>query len=141
MEENLIADICNVRLIPLASSPVQAGFPSTADDYIEKMLDVHELVVKHPAATFFVKVEGDSMKDAGILSGDILVVDRAVQASHGKIVVAVVNGEFTVKKLIVSAQGIVLQAANPRFTSIKLDPKNSDFQVWGVVTSLIRKFE
>jgi len=140
MEENLNPEM-NCRLIPMAGSPVQAGPPTTAYDSIDARLDIHEYVVKHPAATFFVRVEGDSMKEAGIYSGDILVVDRSVKASHGKIVVAIVNGEFTVKKLVVTSSGVVLQAANPKFSSIKLDPKNSDFQVWGVVTSLIRKYE
>ena len=80
-------------------SSVQAGFPSPADDFAEKELNLHDLVVSCPAATFFVRVEGDSMKDANIFSGDILVVDRSKTASSGKIVIAVVNGEFTVKRL------------------------------------------
>jgi DNA polymerase V len=78
---------------------VPAGFPSSADDYIEQTLDLNERLVDHPAATFFIRVAGESMRDAGVNSGDILVVDRAVEPGNGKIVVAAVNGELTLKRL------------------------------------------
>jgi DNA polymerase V len=124
--------------IPAFMSCVQAGFPSPADDYIENKLDLNALVVKHPSATFFVRVEGESMKDADIHSGDILVVDRSVEASSGKIVIAVINGEFTVKRFIIKPSGAFLVPENPKYPTLKIE-KDSDFQVWGVVTFVIHK--
>ncbi|OPX24836.1 MAG: peptidase S24/S26A/S26B, partial [Candidatus Cloacimonas sp. 4484_140] len=85
--------------LPMYKSEIKAGFPSPASDYIESTLDLNQFLIKHPAATFFVRVEGDSMIDAGIHSGDILIVDRAVQAERQKIVIAAVNGELTVKRI------------------------------------------
>lgn len=126
------------RPLPAFLSAVQAGFPSPADDYVEHSLDINQLVVKHPAATFFVRVEGDSMTDANIQSGDILVVDRSEQASNGKIVVAVLNGEFTVKRFITNNSGIYLAPENKQFSPIKID-RDSNFQVWGIVTYVIHK--
>lgn len=126
------------RPLPLADTAVQAGFPSPANDYIEKTLDLNELMIQHPAATFFVRVSGDSMIDAGIQSGDILVVDRSVEPANGKIVVAVVDGEFTVKRLIKRQGKILLRAENSRFPDLSIDP-DSDFEVWGVVMYVIHK--
>lgn len=124
--------------IPSFLSAVRAGFPSPAEDYIEKKLDINELVVQHPAATFFVRVEGDSMVDAGIRSGDILVVDRSMEAKSGKIVVAVVNGEFTVKRLKMDSKGVFLLPENPRYPPIKVE-EGSECSVWGVVSYIIHK--
>jgi DNA polymerase V len=132
------AKLNNERPLPAFLSPVQAGFPSPADDYIENHLDLNGLVVQRPAATFFVRVEGESMTDANIHSGDILVVDRSIQASNGKIVVAVINGEFTVKRFILKNGGAYLLPENPKFPAIKVEA-GSDFQVWGVVTYVIHK--
>lgn len=124
--------------IPLVSSSVAGGFPSPAEDYIEKRLDLNELLIDHPVATFYVRVEGDSMEGAGIFSGDILIVDRSLTASHGKIVVAVLNGEFTVKRFVRKGEGIVLQPENNRYKAIAVENED-DFQVWGVVTYVIHK--
>lgn len=124
--------------LPAFLSAVQAGFPSPADDYVEHTLDINKLVVKHPAATFFVRVEGDSMTDANIQSGDILVVDRSEQASTGKIVVAILNGEFTVKRLVINNSGTYLVPENKKFSPIKVN-EDSNFQVWGIVTYVIHK--
>lgn len=85
--------------IPLFSSRAKAGFPSPADNMIERKLDLNELIVKHPASTFFVRVAGDSMIDAGIHEDDILVIDRSLNAKNGDIILAILNGEFTVKRL------------------------------------------
>ena len=85
---------------PLFLVPVSAGFPSPADDYIENQLDLNKHLIKHPAATFFVKVKGDSMIDAGIHSGDILIIDRSLEATDKKVVIAVVDGELTVKNIL-----------------------------------------
>ncbi|MEM1282938.1 MAG: translesion error-prone DNA polymerase V autoproteolytic subunit [Chlamydiota bacterium] len=124
--------------LPEFSSAVQAGFPSPADDYVERQLDLNELMVQHPAATFFVRVEGESMRDAGIHAGDILVVDRSVEATNGKIVVAVINGEFTVKRFTNDATGAYLVPENPDFPKLKVD-ENSEFQIWGIVMYVIHR--
>jgi DNA polymerase V len=117
---------------------ISAGFPSVASNYIESNLDLNELIVKHPASTFFVKVSGDSMKDAGILSGDILSVDRSLEAISGKIIVAVINGEFTVKRFVKKEKDLFLVPANNAYSTIRISP-DSDFQVWGIVTYVVRK--
>jgi DNA polymerase V len=124
--------------LPLFAAPVKAGFPSPADDFMEKRLDLNEHLIQHPAATFFVRVDGDSMRGAGIHPGDILIVDRSLEAVSGKIVIAVIDGEFTVKRIRLSGGQIQLEAENPHFQPIQI-ASNSDFQVWGVVTYIIHK--
>ena len=123
---------------PLFSTTIQAGFPSSADNAMEHPLDLNKLIIKNSAATFFVRVEGSSMEGANIRSGDILVVDRSLPPSHGKIVVAIINGEFTIKQLLM--QGSVLSLA-PENSDYPFLIVNSDleFQVWGVVTYVIHK--
>jgi DNA polymerase V len=123
---------------PLFQALIQAGFPSPADDYMERMLDLNEHLIQHPAATFFVRADGNSMKGAGIHRGDILIVDRSIESSNGRIVIAAVNGEFTVKRLRIHQNQIVLEAENPDYPSITISP-NCDFQVWGVVTYIIHQ--
>lgn len=118
---------------------ISAGFPSPADNFLEDPLNLHELVVKNPTATFFIRVIGDSMQEAGIASGDILVVDRSLTPKEGKIVIAVIDGEFTVKRIHFTPQGgIVLKPANPAYSALKVN-EGSDFQVWGVVSYVIHK--
>jgi len=124
--------------LPLMTCAVQAGFSSAADEHIETFLDLNKLFVKHPAATFFVRVSGNSMHQAGIVSGDILVVDRALTPADGKIVVALLNGEFTVKKLVMRHNRVKLVAANPRYPELEIT-EESDFRVWGVVTHVIHQ--
>lgn len=128
----------NPKILPFFTASVSAGFPSPADDYVERHLDLNELLVKHPAATFFVRVQGDSMRDANILSGDVLIVDRSLEPSHGKIIVAILEGEFTVKRLLLEKGQVYLAPANAAFGKIKVDA-DSQFQVWGVVTYVIHK--
>jgi DNA polymerase V len=124
--------------LPLYLASVPAGFPSPAEDYVDKKLDLNEHLVRHPAATFFVRVHGHSMADAGISPGDILVVDRAVTARNGSIVIAAVDGELTVKRLKNSRGRIVLAPENPEFAPTEIGPEQS-FEVWGVVTYIIHK--
>ncbi len=124
--------------LPMYKSEIKAGFPSPASDYIESTLDLNKFLIKHPAATFFVRVEGDSMIDAGIHSGDILIVDRAVQAEKHKIVIAAVNGELTVKRIQYDEDRLFLQSGNINFSPIEITP-NMDFHIWGVVTYVIHK--
>lgn len=122
--------------IDLYQCKVRAGFPSPADDFIEKSLDLNDLLIKQPAATFFVRVEGDSMQDAGIYPDDILVVDRSIPPASGKVVVCAVNGELTVKYLKGSEQHWRLVAANATYPDILLhDGLEAIF--WGVVTAAI----
>lgn len=122
--------------IPLLLSPVRSGFPSPADDYIEKRLDLNEQLIDHPSATFFVKVKGDSMINAGIFSGDMLIVDRYKEATNNKIIVAAFNGEFTVKRLRKYFGKITLMPENPNYQPIEITD-TTDFEVWGVVVHVI----
>lgn len=124
---------------PLFSCGVSAGFPSPADDYIDRMLDLNELLVKHPAATYFVRVAGDSMVGAGISHDDILVVDRSLEPSSGKIVIAILHGELTVKRLVKRGDGCQLVAENPNYAPIEIT-EDSGCEIWGVVTSVIHQF-
>ncbi|MFP4473444.1 MAG: LexA family protein [Candidatus Omnitrophota bacterium] len=128
----------HVRSFPLYLSSVEAGFPSPADDYIERSLDLNEYLIKHPAATFFVRVKGDSMTGAGILDGDILVVDRSVRPAQNRIVIAVVGGEFTVKRFRKEKGRVRLIAENPDYPDIEITP-DMDFEIWGVVVSAIHR--
>ncbi|MFZ5981696.1 MAG: LexA family protein [Candidatus Zixiibacteriota bacterium] len=124
------------RASPLFAEAVCAGFPSPASDYIEGKLDLNEFLVKHPAATFFVRAEGDSMLGAGIHSGDILVVDRALQAAENKVVIAVVDGELTVKRLKKIKGKLRLAPDNDSYRPLDTDEENG-FEIWGVVTAVI----
>ena len=124
--------------IPYYITRVSAGFPSPADDHIQKKLDLNELVIKHPAATFFVRVNGDSMKNAGIFHDDILVVDRALDPKNNDIIVCVLNGEFAVKRFVKNKKRIVLYPENPDYTPIEVT-EEMEFQVWGVVPYVIHK--
>lgn len=127
------------QAFPFFSSRVAAGFPSPADDHLENRLDLNEYLVRKPAATFFVRVEGLSMINAGIQPDDILVVDRSEQASDGKIVVAAVDGELTVKRLRTERARVFLMPENPDYSPIEITGETS-FVVWGVVTGVIHKF-
>lgn len=123
--------------LPLYNDQISAGFPSPAQDYVERTLDLNELCISHPSSTFLVRVSGDSMKDAGILDGDMLVVDRSVTAIHGSIVVAAVNREFTVKELCLKPVRQLL-AHNKAYQSILLNEQD-EFEIFGVVVSVVRK--
>lgn len=125
--------------LPLAGSRVAAGFPSAAEDFVEGKLDLNELLVRRPAATFYVKVAGESMRDAGIFPGDILVVDRGERPQHGHVVVAVVDGELTVKRLYRKGKTIRLEAANPAFPDIEIAGE-TELGIWGVVRANVHRF-
>ena len=121
---------------PLFMERVSAGFPSPAQDYVEQTLDLNELCIKRPAATFFVRVDGDSMIEAGIYPDDILVVDRSVLAEHGDIVIAGLHGELTVKELELKPK-VRLMPRNVSYPPIEI-PEGSELDIFGVVTSVIR---
>ncbi|MCK5782969.1 MAG: translesion error-prone DNA polymerase V autoproteolytic subunit [Desulfobacterales bacterium] len=121
---------------PLFFVPVSAGFPSPADDYIESCLDLNKHLVKHPTATFFVRAKGDSMIEAGIHSGDILIVDRSLDATDKKVVIAVIDGELTVKRIRMMGEKIYLLPENSDFSPTEIT-ESMDFTIWGVVTNVI----
>ncbi len=126
-------------LVYLLKNKVCAGFPSPAEDLGAQRIDLTSLLVTHAQATYFLKASGHSMVEAGIFDGDIMVVDRAVKPRHGHIVVAVVDGDFTVKRLYQRAGRVKLRAANVTFPEIV--PKDGQtIEVWGVVTATIKRF-
>lgn len=122
---------------------IKAGFPSPAEDYLRNSLDFNRDLIKHPEATFYGRVDGDSMRDAGIDDGDIAVIDRSLEASDGDIIVAYVNEEFTIKRLDLKHKQegyIELLPANKRYKPIRID-EGTDFEVWGVVVWTIKNWK
>jgi|TARA_B100001105_G_scaffold146625_1_gene117481 DNA polymerase V len=124
--------------LPLYSNKVPAGFPSPADDHMEGKLDLNNHLVKHPTATFFVRASGESMVGAGIHDGDILVVDRSLEPRHGKIIIAAVDGQLTVKRLQKRGSKTLLAPENKKYKPIELT-ENNDVKIWGVVTNVIHE--
>ena len=127
----------------LLSPGIRAGFPSPAEDYLRESLDFNRDLIRHPEATFYGKVEGDSMEDAGINNGDIAVIDRSVEPQHGDVVVGYVNGEFTIKFLDLTHREegyIELRPANKNYQPIRID-ENIKFEVWGVVVWTIKNWK
>lgn len=118
-------------------SSVPAGFPSPADDYLDQPLDFNDLLIAHPAATFAVRVAGDSMTGAGIFPGDIAVVDRALTATDRCIILGILGGEFTIKRYRTRGGNVWLEAANPAYKPLPIN-EDSGFEVWGVVRHAIR---
>ncbi|MGY9016765.1 MAG: LexA family protein [Alphaproteobacteria bacterium] len=126
--------------IPYVISKVSAGFPSPADDYLEKNLSIDKLLIKNQASTFLIRVGGDSMINIGIYEGDILIIDRSLDAKNKDIVIASIFDELTVKRLIFDIQGNPqLKAENPLYSNIEIKNKE-DLIIWGVVTSAIHQF-
>jgi DNA polymerase V len=121
---------------PIFTVKVEAGFPSPADDHMEGKLDLNKHLIDHPVATFFVRVSGDSMIGAGIFSGDLLIVDRALEAKDGDVILAVLDGEFTVKRLRLDGDAVILLPENEKYQPIKIHD-GAEFEVWGVVTNTI----
>ncbi|MBV8802406.1 MAG: translesion error-prone DNA polymerase V autoproteolytic subunit [Gammaproteobacteria bacterium] len=122
--------------IPLYGSKISAGFPTLADDHIEEHLDLNEHLIKNPASTFFVRATGNSMLNAGIHENDILIIDRSIIPTHGKIVIAAIDGQLTVKKLHIKNKELLLMPENPEYSPIKITEEN-DTHIWGVVTNII----
>lgn len=139
--EHLVDSVLNFidygsQPIPLYASHVKAGFPSPAEDYAEQPLDLNTHLIQHPAATFFLRVSGDSMVKAGIFNGDLLIVDRSLEPVHGKIVIAAINGDLTVKRLHKTREGVFLMAENDDYAPIAVQ-ESDQVQLWGVVTHAI----
>jgi DNA polymerase V len=124
--------------LPLFLSSVSAGPANSATDHISSKLDLNEYLIKHPKQTFFVKVKGDSMIDSGINEGDILIVDRSMEARNYSIIIAVLNNEFTVKRVALKKKEVYLIPENPKYKPIKIDV-SMNFSVWGLVTYVIKQ--
>ncbi|MBD5608162.1 MAG: translesion error-prone DNA polymerase V autoproteolytic subunit [Desulfovibrio sp.] len=125
-------------LLPLYLNPVQAGWPSPAEDYIDSEINLHELIVSNSAATFFLRAAGDSMIECGIHDGDLLVVDRSREALHNRVVIAAVDGELLVKRLQRRGKRTFLAPANPEYPDLEIT--NLEYvHIWGVVTYVIHK--
>ena len=125
--------------MPMFTKSVAAGFPSPATDYCESRLDLNDLCVKHPAATYFVRAQGDSMIEAGIYPGDVLVVDRSLTAKHGDIVIATLNGELTVKKLETKPK-LRLVPMNSNYSPVEI-PEGTDLEIFGVATTAVHSLK
>lgn len=136
MEFYQLTELRPISLLPLFSDLVQCGFPSPAQDYVEKRIDLNELLVSHPSATYFVKAAGDSMIDGGINDGDLLVVDSSRTSEHGDIVIAAVGGEFTVKQLQLRPT-VQLNPLNSAYSPIVIGSED-DLEVFGVVTFIVK---
>lgn len=132
VREGILSDI------PMFADSVQAGFPSPAEDYMDLDLNLQDHLIQNPSATFCVRAVGESMKDAGIKSGDIMLVDKSLTPKNRSIVLAVIDGEFTVKRVNVSEKELYLMPENENFPPIKIT-EEMDFQVWGVITYIIHK--
>ncbi len=124
--------------IDLFISTVSAGFPSPADDYIDQQLDLHRHLIRNPAATFFLRAQGESMLGAGIHDGDLLIVDRSLEASHNRIVIAAVDGELTVKRLMRRKNKVLLMPENTDYQEIDITEREH-VHIWGVVSYVIHK--
>lgn len=124
--------------LPLYLSPVQAGWPSAAEDYIDEQINLQELVVQNPAATFFLRASGDSMLGVGIHDGDLLVVDRSREAAHNRVVIAALEGELLVKRLVRRGGNAYLAPANPEYPEIDITHREY-VHIWGVVTYVLHK--
>jgi DNA polymerase V len=124
--------------LPLVSASVEAGFPSPADDHLERGIDLNEELIRNPAATFLVRVKGDSMRDAGIHSGDVLIVDKSLTPTDRKIVVAMIDGNFTVKRFRKRGGQVFLEAENPDFPPIEVT-EGQELSIFGVVSYIIHQ--
>ena len=135
LKELINAKISNIKL-PLYGSSVSCGFTSPAEDHVENQLSLDEYLVSNPNATFFVRASGDSMIGAGIFDGDLLIIDRSIEHKNNHIVLAVLDTEFTVKRLVKQNEEIILKAENDQYSDIHVKP-HQHFMVWGVVVHVI----
>jgi DNA polymerase V len=132
------ADISTKMPLPFVDSGIAAGFPSPAEDYIDLALDLNKELVNNPSSTFYGRVKGSSMKDAGIHNGDILVIDKSLEPTNGKVAVCFIDGEFTLKRMKFVDKKLFLVPANEDYDPIEVTKEN-DFIVWGIVTYIIKK--
>jgi DNA polymerase V len=125
--------------LPLITNSISAGFPSPADDFLDTSIDLNKTCIKNPATTFFGRVNGNSMKDAGIHHGDLMIIDKSLLPKNGAIAVCFIDGEFTVKTIKIESDCCWLIPANPAYKSMKVT-KDNDFVIWGIVTHVIKSF-
>ena len=125
--------------LPFIDAGISAGFPSPADDFIELSIDLNKQLIKNKDTTFFAKVKGHSMKNAGIFDGDLLIIDKSLEPQNNKIAICQIDGEFTVKRIKIEKGIVWLIAENEEYEPIKVIPEN-DFIIWGIVTSSIKSF-
>ena len=125
--------------IPLLSDSISAGFPSPADDYTEENIDLNEHLISNPFSTFFLRVKGDSMINAGIKDKDLIIVDKSLIAKPGNIIIAMIDGEFTIKRLSIKNNELYLKAENPNYPDFRFK-NHIDIQIWGVVIYSIHSF-
>ena len=138
MVENLIPDFESDLRIPFVKEGVSAGFPSPAADFMETSIDLNKELTDNPLATFYIKVKGNSMIDAGINDNDVLVVDRSLEPQNNKIAICFIDGEFTVKRILVEQDCLYLMPENPSYSPIKVTEENQ-LIIWGMVTYVIKK--
>lgn len=131
------ADTTTELDLPLVDDGISAGFPSQADDFINTSIDLNKEFIKNKDATFYGRVKGDSMIDAGLNNGDLLVIDKSLEPKNGKIAVCFIDGDFTVKRIKIEKDVIWLVAENKNYSPIKVT-KDNDFQIWGIVTTIIK---
>lgn len=131
------ADTETELILPFVSEGISAGFPSPALDFIDLSIDLNKHLIKHPSATFYGRVKGDSLKNAGIHNGDLLIIDRSLEPINGKIAVCYIDGEFTAKRIKIEKTIIWLIAENENYQPIKVTKEN-DFLIWGIVTHVIK---
>lgn len=124
--------------IPFYISYIQAGFPSPADDYIADPIDLNRELILHPVATFMGRVRGDSMINAGIYNGDLLIIDKSLTPKTGDVAVCFIDGEFTIKYIKISNNNVLLIPANPEFPTITVN-ENNEFMIWGIVTYSVHR--
>jgi DNA polymerase V len=136
--EFLTVNLRDSWILPFYASHISAGFPSPAEDYVDLRLNIGEFVTENPTSTFFVRVHGDSMQDAHIVEGSILAVDKSLKAQSGDIIVAVVNNEFTVKRLITKGSKVYLVPENKKYQPLEIT-EDMNFQVWGKVVTVLHK--
>lgn len=124
--------------VPCAVARVAAGFPSPAEDYLEERIDLNRELVRNPTTTFLARVQGESMRDAGLSDGDLIVIDRSLDPASGSMVLAWVDGGFTVKRLWMEGGAVWLRAANPAYPDFQLQ-EDADTRLWGVVTHVVKR--
>ncbi len=123
--------------LPFVESGISAGFPSPALDFIDLSIDLNKHLIKHPSATFYGRVKGDSLKNAGIENGDLLIIDRSLEPVNGKIAVCYIDGEFTAKRIQINKDEILLIPENENYQTLKVTADNN-FLIWGIVTHVIK---
>ncbi len=130
-------DVSSILNLPLVENGISAGFPSPADDFLDASIDLNKALVTNKDATFYGRVKGDSMIDAGLNDGDLLIIDKSLEPINGKIAVCFIDGEFTVKRIKIERKIIWLVAENKNYLPIKVTAEN-DFVIWGIVTNVIK---